>query len=64
MRFGDQYLPRREPGLLQRDCAEIQDRFFKNVEGVFGPAEITGEDAATYLEYIETILIPALEGGS
>ena len=43
---------------------DIQDRFFKNVEGVFGPAEITDEDAATYLEFIETILIPALEGGS
>jgi len=43
---------------------EIHDRFFRNVEGVFGPAEITDEDAATYLEYIETILIPALEGRS
>jgi len=26
--------------------------------------DVTDEDAATYLEYIETILIPALEGGS
>jgi len=42
----------------------IQDRLYKNVEGLFGPAEVTDEDAATYLEYIETILIPALEAGS
>lgn len=42
----------------------IQDRLYKNVEGLFGPAEVTAEDAATYLEYIETILIPALEAGS
>jgi len=42
----------------------IQDRFYKNNEGVFGPAEPTAEDIATYLEYVQTILIPALEGGS
>ncbi len=42
----------------------IQDRFYKNVEGLFGPAEPSAEDMATYLEYVETILIPALEGGS
>jgi hypothetical protein len=42
----------------------IQDRLYKNTEGVFGPAEVTAEDSATYLEYIETILIPALEAGS
>jgi hypothetical protein len=41
----------------------IQDRLYKNNEGVFGPADPTDEDVATYLEYIETILIPALEGG-
>jgi hypothetical protein len=43
---------------------EIQDRLFKNVDGVFGPAEISAEDTDTYLEYIRDILIPALEGGS
>jgi hypothetical protein len=43
---------------------EIEDRLYKNVEGVFGPADVSAEDAATYLEYIETILIPALEGGT
>jgi hypothetical protein len=42
----------------------IQDRLYKNIDGLFGPAEVTDEDAATYLEYIETILIPALEAGS
>ena len=44
--------------------AYISDRLYKNNEGVFGAAEPTAEDAATYLEYIETILIPALEAGS
>ncbi len=42
----------------------ISDRLYKNNDGVFGAAEPTPEDAATYLEYIETILIPALEAGS
>jgi hypothetical protein len=42
----------------------IQDRLYKNNEGVFGPADPTPDDVATYLEYIETILIPALEAGS
>ena len=42
----------------------IADRLYKNNEGVFGSAEPTPEDVATYLEYIETILIPALEAGS
>ena len=42
--------------------SEIQDRFFKNTEGVFGAAEVTPEDAATYLEFIRDILIPGLEG--
>ena len=42
----------------------IADRLYKNNDGVFGAAEPTPEDAATYLEYIETILIPALEGRS
>lgn len=41
----------------------IQDRLYKNMEGVFGPSDPDEEDIATYLEYIETILIPALEGG-
>lgn len=41
----------------------IQDRLYKTMEGVFGPAEPNDEDIATYLEYIETILIPALQGG-
>lgn len=41
----------------------IADRLYKNNEGVFGAAEPTPEDVATYLEYIETILIPALEAG-
>ena len=41
---------------------DIQDRFFKNVEGVFRAAEVTPEDVATYLEFIRDILIPALEG--
>jgi hypothetical protein len=43
---------------------EIEDRLYKNVEGVFGPADVSAEDAAVYLEYIETILIPALERGT
>jgi len=42
--------------------SEIQDRYFKNVDGIFGPAEVTAEDAANYLEYIRDILIPHLEG--
>lgn len=41
----------------------IADRLYKNNDGVFGAAEPSPEDAATYLEYIETILIPALEAG-
>jgi hypothetical protein len=41
----------------------IKDRYYENSEGLFGPAEPSEEDVATYLEYIETILIPALEGG-
>ena len=43
---------------------QIQDRLYKNNAGLFGPADITSEDSDTYLEYIHTILIPALEGGS
>jgi hypothetical protein len=43
---------------------EIADRLYKNVEGVFGPADVSAEDAAIYIEYIETILIPALQGGT
>ena len=50
--------------MVTEDGNEIQDRLYKNVDGLFGPAEVTAEDAATYLEFIETILIPALEGGS
>lgn len=42
----------------------IQDRLYKNNEGLFGPAEPTEDDIAMYIEYIQTILIPALEGGS
>jgi hypothetical protein len=42
----------------------IADRLYKNNDGVFGSADPTPEDVATYLEYIETILIPALEAGS
>jgi len=42
----------------------IKDRLYMNKDGMFGPAEPTAEDVATYLEYIETILIPALEAGS
>jgi hypothetical protein len=42
----------------------IEDRLYKNNEGLFGPAEPTEEDIATYIEYIQDILIPALEGGS
>jgi len=42
----------------------IEDRLYKNNEGMFGPAQPTQEDIDTYIEYIETILIPALEGGS
>ncbi len=40
----------------------IEDRLYKTAGGVFGKADITPEDAETFLEYIETILIPALEG--
>lgn len=50
------------PMIVEESGAEIQDRFFRNVEGVFGAAEVTPEDVATYLEYIENLLIPALEG--
>jgi len=54
-----------EPMMREDGSGEsIKDRFYKNTEGVFGPAEPDDEDVATYLEYIETILIPALEGGS
>lgn len=54
-----------EPMMREDGSGEsIQDRFYKNVDGVFGVAEPGEEDVATYLEYIETILIPALEGGS
>ena len=54
-----------EPMMRQDGSGEsIQDRLYKNTEGVFGPADPSEEDVATYLEYIETILIPALEGGS
>ena len=42
---------------------QIQDNLYKNVGGVLGRADITPEDAETFLEYVETILIPALEGG-
>ncbi len=42
----------------------IEDRLYKNTEGLFGPADVSDEDSATFLEYIETILIPALEGGT
>ena len=42
---------------------QIEDHLYKTAGGVFGKADITPEDAATFLEYIETILIPALEGG-
>ena len=44
---------------------QIQDRLYKTMEGVpFGQVDITPEDTQTFLEYIETILIPALEAGS
>lgn len=52
---------------LQREDGSgefIQDRLYKTTEGVFGPAEPSDEDIATYLEYIETILIPALGGSN
>ena len=52
---------------LQREDGSgefIQDRLYKNNEGLFGPADPSDEDKTSYLEYIETILIPALEGGS
>ncbi len=49
------------PMITEADV-EIQDRFFRTVEGVFRAAEVTPEDAATYLEFIGDILIPALEG--
>jgi hypothetical protein len=51
--------------MMRQDGSDefIADRLYKNNEGVFGAAEPTPEDAATYLEYIETILIPALEAG-
>lgn len=52
---------------LQREDGSgesINDRLYKNSAGVFGPADPSDEDVATYLEYIETILIPALENGS
>jgi len=42
----------------------IDDRLYKNTDGLFGPAEPNEEDVATYIEYIQDILIPALEGGS
>ncbi len=42
---------------------QIEDRLYKTMGGVFGKADITPEDSETFLEYIETILIPALEGG-
>ncbi len=48
--------------MIMETGAEIQDQFFKNVAGVFRAAEVTAEDAATYLEFIRDILIPALEG--
>lgn len=52
--------------MMRQDGSEqfIADRLYKNNDGVFGAAEPTPEDAATYLEYIQTILIPALEVGS
>ena len=40
----------------------IEDRLYKTANGVFGKVDITAEDAEMFLEYIETILIPALEG--
>ncbi len=40
----------------------IEDRLYKTANGVFGRVDITAEDAEMFLEYIETILIPALEG--
>ena len=43
---------------------QIQDRLYKTVEGAFGQTEIGPEDQQMFLEYIETILIPALEAGS
>jgi hypothetical protein len=43
---------------------QIQDRLYKTKEGApFGQVDITPEDTQTFLEYVETILIPALEGG-
>lgn len=52
--------------MMREDGSEgsISDRLYKNNQGVFGAAEPTPEDTATYLEYIETILIPALEARS
>ena len=41
---------------------QIEDHLYKTAGGVFGKADITPEDSETFLEYIETILIPALEG--
>ena len=40
----------------------IEARLYKTANGVFGKVDITAEDAEMFLEYIETILIPALEG--
>ena len=43
---------------------QIEDRLYKTMEGApFGQVDITPEDTQTFLEYIETILIPALEVG-
>ena len=41
---------------------QIEDRLYKTADGVFGKVDITPEDAEMFLEYVETILIPALEG--
>ena len=50
--------------MITETGTEIEDRYFKNVEGVFGAAEVTPDDAADYLEFIRDILIPALEGSA
>jgi hypothetical protein len=42
--------------------SEIQDVYYRVVDGVFQHAEINEESQAEYLELLRTVLIPALEG--
>ena len=42
--------------------SEIEDVYYRVVDGVFQHAEINDENSEEYLELLRTVLIPALEG--